>query len=402
MQICLYPYPTSYNRGCEAIKVSTLLILNRTIYRDQITALSIYSKNTNDNENQQIQNICEIVLGFTGPSVQRFSKEWFLLQLSKLHLIHQNTNSILEKMCIISMQNIAAENNLFISIGGDNYCYGKPVWFYSVNKYLKSVGKVTVLWGCSIEPANIDDEMIADLNRYNLITVREHITQKNLVSAGLTNTVWCPDPAFILPACSDVSQDSFIPENTIGINLSTLVMDYERRKGITYKSFIRLIQHIIQTTDLQIALIPHVVIRTADDRTVLHKIYLQFKKTGRVIEIGDHNCKVQKGIIAKCRMFIGARTHAIIAAYSSCVPTLAVGYSVKAIGIAEDIFGMSDHYVIPVQNITYETDLIQAFEWINGNEQNIREHLEKVMPAYIGKAWLAGEEIKRITDNYAN
>ena len=48
-------------------------------------------------------------------------------------------------------------------------------------------------------------------------------------------------------------------------------------------------------------------------------------------------------------MFIGARTHATIAAYSSCVPTLVVGYSIKARGIAKDLFGTDEGYVLPVQ-----------------------------------------------------
>ena len=65
--------------------------------------------------------------------------------------------------------------------------------------------------------------------------------------------------------------------------------------------------------------------------------------------INDKNCMEIKGIISKCRFFIGARTHSTIAAYSTCVPTLAVGYSIKARGIARDIFGTEDNYVVPVQ-----------------------------------------------------
>ena len=53
--------------------------------------------------------------------------------------------------------------------------------------------------------------------------------------------------------------------------------------------------------------------------------------TGRVLLVGDHNCMELKGFIGRCRFFVGARTHATIAAYSSCVPTLAAGYSVKSL-----------------------------------------------------------------------
>jgi colanic acid/amylovoran biosynthesis protein len=63
-------------------------------------------------------------------------------------------------------------------------------------------------------------------------------------------------------------------------------------------------------------------------------------------------------------MFVGARTHATIAAYSSCVPTLVVGYSVKARGIARDIFGSEENMVIPVQSLEHEDDLVNAFKYI--------------------------------------
>lgn len=51
-------------------------------------------------------------------------------------------------------------------------------------------------------------------------------------------------------------------------------------------------------------------------------------------------------------MFIGVRIYVTIAAYSTEVPTLVLGYSVKSRGIAKDIFGSEENYVIPVQDIS--------------------------------------------------
>ena len=64
-----------------------------------------------------------------------------------------------------------------------------------------------------------------------------------------------------------------------------------------------------------------------------------------------------KGYIARCRFFVGARTHATIAAYSSCVPTLVLGYSVKSRGIARDLFGNEENYVLPVQSLQEPDEL---------------------------------------------
>ena len=73
----------------------------------------------------------------------------------------------------------------------------------------------------------------------------------------------------------------------------------------------------------------------------LYHYYEEFKDTGRVILSYRIilTAPQYKGYIARMRFFIGARTHATIAAYSNCVPTLVLGYSVKSKGIAKDLFG---------------------------------------------------------------
>ena len=141
---------------------------------------------------------------------------------------------------------------------------------------------------------------------------------------------------------------------------------------------------------LQIALIPHVVWEQNDDRKPIHELFERFKGTGRVVEIGDGTCEELKGYIARCRLFVGARTHATIAAYSSLVPTLVVGYSVKARGIAKDLFGTEAHYVIPVQSLSRAED-----------EEPVREHLKEIMPAYKDRALMTGKEVDRLWEEFS-
>ena len=93
---------------------------------------------------------------------------------------------------------------------------------------------------------------------------------------------------------------------------------------------------------------------------------------------------------------MGARTHATIAAYSSCVPTLVVGYSVKARGIAQDLFGKIDNYVIPVQTLKHPDELTKAFIWLSNHESEIREHLEEFIPRYKEGGKNAVEALKRL------
>ena len=96
--------------------------------------------------------------------------------------------------------------------------------------------------------------------------------------------------------------------------------------------------------------------------------------------IEDHTAEEQKGIIARCRFLIAARTHASIAAYSEKVPTLVIGYSVKAKGIAQDLFGTYENYVLPVQSLKNKNDMIDAFKWLQNNESNIKKQLDTIIP----------------------
>lgn len=103
----------------------------------------------------------------------------------------------------------------------------------------------------------------------------------------------------------------------------------------------------------------------------------------------------QKYIISKCRMFVGARTHATIAAYSTCVPTLVVGYSVKARGIARDLFGTEEKYVIPAQSLSNTGQLQEAFRWIRMHEQDIRSQLMQRQAEYKEYQNAYAEDLRR-------
>lgn len=156
-----------------------------------------------------------------------------------------------------------------------------------------------------------------------------------------------------------------------------MVMENESIQGITIANYQNTIEYILDETDMGIALIPHVVWQEGDDRIPLRLLYDKYKKSGRIMFVEDHNCMELKGIIAQCRFFIGARTHATIAAYSSGIPTLVVGYSVKARGIAKDLFGKEDGYVIPVQLLKHEDDIKTELKKIIGRENEIRKALKK-------------------------
>ena len=274
-----------------------------------------------------------------------------------------------------------------LSVGGDVYCYEDYRKFILLHRAIAERGCRSVLLGCSLEEALFSDpEFVADMKQYTYISARESLTYTMLQKAGLTNIGLTPDSAFTLQAENLPLPAGFLEGNTVGINLSPLVVRKESEPGIVMENFVRLIQYILDNTSCNVALIPHVVWRDNDDRTVLKQLYDAVNCPERVVLVEDHNCMQLKGFISRCRFFVGARTHATIAAYSTLVPTLALGYSVKSRGIATDLFGTDEHYVLPVQQLCTTNAMTDAFQWLMEHEQEIKSRLAAEMPEYIQRA----------------
>ena len=89
---------------------------------------------------------------------------------------------------------------------------------------------------------------------------------------------------------------------------------------------------------------------------------------------------------------------ATIAAYSTGVPTLVVGYSVKARGIARDLFGTEDGYVLPVQQLRESDELTRAFVRLYEKRDAIRAHLNKTLPGYIARADEARKALEELVN----
>ena len=190
------------------------------------------------------------------------------------------------------------------------------------------------------------------------------------------NTYLFCDPAFQLEVKETELPTGFEKGNTIGINASPLAAKYGNSQ-LFIENYSQLVKYIVEQTDYQVALIPHVVQDGNDDRATLNEIYKSVNNPNRVVLVDDMDCMRLKYFISQCNMFIGARTHATIAAYSTCVPTLVTGYSVKAKGIACELFGTDENYVVPVQSFTDQYGLRNAFIWLNDHSVQIRRSLEE-------------------------
>lgn len=375
----MYPHGGSYNHGCEAI-VKTTAKLMQEIQPEFKNNATLLSYRTDEDKKFGVDEYCRI-LPHLAP-VKRLSPTYFK-GLFKRHILGDQT--YFDRAAFKNLTSKSDKDTLALSIGGDNYCYGIPKEIYFMNQLSRGQQAKTVLWGCSIEPSAMDDEMLEDLKKYDLIFARESITYGALKANGLTNMRLCPDPAFLLEPEEVPLPDNFIPGQTIGINMSPLITKYELQEGVAFKNFQNLIKDILEKTPYHISLIPHVMWDHNDDRIPLKKLYESLGDKSRVSFIAadnTYNCSQLKYVIGQCKAFIPARTHASIAAYSQEVPTLVVGYSVKAKGIAKDLFGTEEGYVLPVQDLKTPEDLSKEFFEFMDKAKSVKGHLAKILPAY--------------------
>lgn len=122
----------------------------------------------------------------------------------------------------------------------------------------------------------------------------------------------------------------------LGINISSHIIKDQK----VYKEFIRFVNHVLETTEYSVLLIPHVFWEDEDDLKMLSDFSKELTLKDKVYLVDRaYSSQELKYIISKCTMYMGARTHSVIAAYSMFVPTVALSYSIKSRGIARDIFG---------------------------------------------------------------
>lgn len=382
-KVALYAHAGSGNHGCEALANTICKLVKRPV--------RLVTNSVAEDEKYSLKGMCEIV-----PEKNVAHNKLVHIAYYGWRLVTKDRESFLR----YRFKNIIGKNSCKwnISIGGDNYCYDIMIKdLILANSMLNRNGGKTILLGCSIEPELLErEDIVKDMKQYSAVFARESITYEALKKAGISNLYLYPDSAFTLDTKKLPLPEGFMGGNTVGINISPMIVENEKETGITMKNYRALIQYILDNTDMSVALIPHVVWDRNNDRKTIEQLYQYFKDEKRVVKIEDHSCEELKGYIANCRFFIGARTHATIAAYSSQVPTLVVGYSVKAKGIAKDLFGTYENYVIPVQCLEKEEQLLSAFQWMYDREEALKAELAKVMPRYIKKAEEAGTKLAEI------
>ena len=204
----LFPHGGSGNHGCEAIVRTTADFIkkeNKILFSSRITEDEKYGVDRIINIKSPTREI--------NKKSNRFLKAYFKYKFL-------NQKDAIDSLYYEPIISELDENTILLSIGGDNYCYGENEYIYMVNRYAKKQGSKTVLWGCSVEPDDISDEMKADLKTYDLIVARESLSYEALRNIN-RNTVLKHDSAFTMEPC-EVNLPTIFAKKVIGINVSPL------------------------------------------------------------------------------------------------------------------------------------------------------------------------------------
>ena len=231
-----------------------------------------------------------------------------------------------------------------------------------------------------------------------MIFPREGLTYENLVNAGVPESKMClmSDSAFVLNAKETALPDGFT--NVFAYNPSYTLGVGENRNQL-FRSRVTFLNYILNHTDMKIALIPHVYSQNQGDALCAKEIAQQLNHQERVFLFDrDYTCEELKYIISKCRILVAERTHASIAGYSQIIPTFVIGYSVKSIGIARDLFGMDTGFVVSYKDIVNDDDLIPPILDFISREEEIRQRLKKVIPEYEQKAVIAARRLSKFME----
>ncbi|MDX2132728.1 MAG: polysaccharide pyruvyl transferase family protein [Planctomycetota bacterium] len=202
------------------------------------------------------------------------------------------------------------------------------------------------------------------------------------------------DVAFLLPRTDAARLRSKLPSRAVGVNVSGLIWNdpVSAREQYRFRSdyreaLTRIVRAIAQ--EVEVVLVPHVLaprghyesdrdacesLRDALDANVRERV--------RVCDDPTDPCEA-KGLIAACDWFIGTRMHSTIAGLSSGVPTAAISYSDKTLGVFETC-GQGAHVHDPR---TLDTDtLVERVLWSFSQREAARASLAAGLPPVIAMA----------------
>jgi len=386
------------NRGCEAIVRGTVKILRHAFDDPKFVNANFDVTNPAFMPNESDPGITHTPI----VSSRRWTTKWILWQI-----LRRTNKHLANSLYFSGIRNNIKECAAVFSLGGDNYSldYGIPWGFVNLDNYVLKHNKPLVIWGASVGPFDHEPDFAKDMHRHlreevTAIFVREKKSLEYLAKNGVCDNVYLmSDPAFLMdPEPTDSKLLGFdMPKEAIGFNISPLMTCYigDNKRETLVDISLELLSCLRKTTQRPIVLIPHVTSPHSNDYTLLNEIREKLKLKDDIYLVPENiNAAQTKWVISKLNCLVASRTHATIAAFSTCVPTVSLAYSTKAYGLNEMLFGHTDFVVSPED---FSPMIIQEkIKMVIEQNNHIRESLKGGMQDVNALALDAGLKFKEI------
>ncbi len=377
------------NHGVEALVVSTVEQLRKRLSNPTFTILD----RSPDYDSHQLK-----------AKDVRFAQDHSIRSLyaSKARRLLNRMVPRINKLAQETIREIRAAD-LVMASGGDVFCseYGHRSLLSHLTpiRIAQKAGVPTILHAQSIGPftnAEDCDAFCHVANRATTISVREEASYRYLTKTLGMRPEQChlvADPAFLLRPSQGVEAGRLFrhflhrhDRPTIALGISQAIchwMDTNKERHV--EVWIQIIQWLRDTLDANIILVPHVqeISPENDDRVLATEIMKRLGYHPAVCLAGGHlSAHDFKSIIAQCDLVIAERMHAAIAGLSSAVPTLVVGYSVKAQGILTDIYGreLTPRALISIQDFLKTGRGLAQVQTAWECRSALQEQLDKSLP----------------------
>jgi colanic acid/amylovoran biosynthesis protein len=238
--------------------------------------------------------------------------------------------------------------------------------------------KKVILWSQSIGPLefyNKRNELFVYkvMSKIDKICVRDSQSFEFLQSFNKDKIYQTYETVFLLNQLFDRRIKSAEKKNIVGIAIYSTKNRSEQEEEHYILTLAKFLSFLIEKEDVQVKFFPMEIKGSApDDRRMIHKIISCISNPLKCV-VEDKDLKTEDHIqkVAKCRYFIGHKTHSVIFALAAGVPLLALAYHPKTIDFMKQ-FSLEE-YAIDDSNLEY-AELVSRFNKLRLHVDEIGEN----------------------------
>jgi polysaccharide pyruvyl transferase WcaK-like protein len=268
--------------------------------------------------------------------------------------------------------------------GGSKFILGK-IFNKPIIKYTVSAGPFNYKW----------NRIFARLYlRYfiDLILARDEITYQNVKALDVkTPILVIPDTAFLLQSYESKESKRYATlrkeKLLIGLSVSHQVQNRVSAPTNYITIMEEFVNYLIAKYHVRVVVIPN---ESGDTRIAAQICEKVADSCCEVLCVDSLLAQEIKGVINQCDVIIAARYHTIVAALSLGIPTLAIGWHHKYVGVLE-LFEQEDR-LCDISDLTFE-GLVSKFEDLWEDRVMIRETIIHSLPTVRKRTMKGAEEV---------